>query len=315
VAPAQLTAANVFGTGGGTPISPPPASPPPVTAGAGQTITSHGYGSVLAGGAGADTLVSNQGGETMTGGAGADVFSFPTKPWTPTHISDFQAGADRLDISGLYVDGYKGSDPIADGYVKLVSDGAGGTEVLVDPDGPASGHPWPDNVIDLEHVAPSQLTSASLFGTGGGSTTTASPPPASSSAPGVVLTSAFVGDTLTGGAGADTLNASRGQDLLTGGAGDDHFVFSDAPWAPAQITDFTHGQDVLDLRGVFAHSNYSGNDPVPDHYLSFIADGQGGATVLFDADGPATGQVWGLNIIHLQHVDPTTITSADWVIR
>jgi Ca2+-binding RTX toxin-like protein len=155
-----------------------------------------------------------------------------------------------------------------------------------------------------------------VFGTGGGATTASPPPPVSPpAAPGMVLTSAFVGDTLTGGAGADTLNASRGQDLLTGGAGNDHFVFSDVPWAPAQITDFTHGQDVLDLKGVFAHSNYTGTDPVADHYLSFISDGQGGTTVLFDADGPGTAQQWGLNIIHLQHVDPTTITSADWVIR
>jgi serralysin len=306
VAPGQLTAANVFG---GT-TSPPPVSPPPVSTGAGQAITSTGYGAKLTGGAGADTLTSFQGGETMTGGAGADVFAFKATPWTPTHIADFQVGVDKLDVSGLYIDGYKGSDPVGDGYVKFVSDGNGGTAVFVDPDGKASGHPWGDHVVDLEHVDPASLTSANVFG---GSGTTVSPPPPIGS--GVTLTSTYAGATLTGGAGADTLNASRGQDQLTGGAGHDRFVFGDTPWAPAQITDFTHGQDVLDLKGVFAHANYSGSDPVADHYLSFISDGQGGTTVLFDADGAAPSQQWGLNIIHLQHVDPTTITAADWVIR
>ncbi|MDB5476350.1 MAG: endo,3,4-beta-glycanase [Phenylobacterium sp.] len=309
VAPGQLTAASVFG--GATASPPPPVSPPPVSppAAVGQTVTSAGYGSTVKGGAGADTLTSNQGGETMTGGAGADVFAIHSKPWTPVHIADFQLGVDKLDLSGLYADGFKGSDPVADGYVKFMDDGAGGTKVLVDLDGPASGHPWPDYVINLDHVAPGQLTAANVFG----GTATASPPPPA--AAGVTLTSAFVGDTLTGGAGADTLNASRGQDQLTGGAGHDRFVFGDVPWAPAQITDFTPGQDLLDLRGVFAHANYTGSDPVADHYLSFIADGQGGTTVLFDADGAAPGQQWGLNIIHLQGVDPTTLTSADWLIR
>jgi hypothetical protein len=100
----------------------------------------------------------------MTGGAGADSFVFSMVPWNPTHITDFEVGVDRLDISGLYIDGYDGSDPVADGYVRFESDGNGGTAVVVDPDGVATAHLWGDYVVDLEGVSPDGLTSAALFG-------------------------------------------------------------------------------------------------------------------------------------------------------
>jgi hypothetical protein len=252
----------------------------------------------------------------MTGGAGHDTFVFKAAPWTPTHITDFTPGVDRLDITGLYTDGYAGSDPVRDGYVRFISDGNGGTAVIVDPDGPAAGHPWGDYVADLEHVDPASLTSANVFGATAAAAIPAAvaaplPPPTS----GQILTAHLSGDTLTGGAGDDTINASRGGDILTGGAGHDHFVFANEPWAPATITDFQHGQDVLDLRGMFAATGYVGTDPVADHYLSFISDGNGGTKVLFDPDGTANGHPWPDYVIDLQHVDPSTMTSADWIIR
>jgi serralysin len=296
------------------PISPPPpVSPPPPPVGGGVSLTSAGFGSTLAGGAGGDTLTSFQGNETMTGGGGADVFRFRTLPWNPTHITDFQAGVDKLDVSGLYVDGYQGTDPLSDHHALFVSDGHGGTAVLIDVDGSGAAHPWPDYVADLEGVSPVGLTSAQVFG--GASTASPPPPPPPPSSGGVVLTSSGPGDTLVGGAGNDTLNASRGSDLLTGGGGADRFVFGDVPWSPAHITDFTHGQDVLDLRAVLAHSTYVSGDPVAQGYLSFISDGAGGTKVLFDADGPATGQPWASYILNLDHVAPSSMTAADWIIK
>jgi Ca2+-binding RTX toxin-like protein len=132
---------------------------------------------------------------------------------------------------------------------------------------------------------------------------------------GVVLSAAGIGATLTGGAGADTLNASQGNDVLTGGAGNDHFVFAKEPWSPDVITDFQVGHDKLDLSAIFKAIGYQGSNPVADHYLSFGSDGNGGATVLIDDDGAASGQPWPNYVIDLQHVDPSTITSADWIIR
>jgi Ca2+-binding RTX toxin-like protein len=130
-----------------------------------------------------------------------------------------------------------------------------------------------------------------------------------------VLTATKVGSVLVGGAGADTLNASQGSDTLTGGAGNDRFAFAAEPWSPVHITDFTHGQDILDLRGLFAGTGYAGSDPLADKYLILISDGTGGTALLFDRDGAGAGQKWGDYVIDLEHVSPTTLTNSDWVIR
>lgn len=53
-------------------------------------------------------------------------------------------------------------------------------------------------------------------------------------------------DTLNGGAGDDRLQDGAGSDVLTGGAGADVFVFA-RDGALDRITDFTDGQDVIDL--------------------------------------------------------------------
>jgi Ca2+-binding RTX toxin-like protein len=130
-----------------------------------------------------------------------------------------------------------------------------------------------------------------------------------------VLTATSIGSVLVGGAGADTLNASQGSDTLTGGAGADRLVFGKQPWAPIHVTDFTHGQDLLDLKGLFAATGYTGTNPVADRYLSLISDGNGGTAILFDRDGAGTGQQWGTYVIDLEHVSPASLTNSDWVIR
>jgi Ca2+-binding RTX toxin-like protein len=69
-------------------------------------------------------------------------------------------------------------------------------------------------------------------------------------------------DVLTGNSQDNVLNGAGGNDVLTGGAGHDRFVFShqsDSPAVPItaqlienldRITDFTPGQDHIDLRGL-----------------------------------------------------------------
>jgi hypothetical protein len=198
---------------------------------------------------------------------------------------------------------------VADGYVRFESDGQGGTVVIVDPDGRAAGHPWGDYVVDLEHVSPDGLTSAQLFGGTGG------PAVPGSGGSGQVLTSTRAGDFLVGGSGADTLNAGWGPDTLIGGGGADRFAFALAPWAPVHITDFTPGQDVIDLKGLPGAIGYSGSDPFADRYLSLIPDGAGGTAVLFDRDGVATGQLWPDYVIDIEHVAPESLTSSSWILH
>ena len=303
------------------PISPPPISPPPAT---GKLLVAADGGGNLVGGAGADTLVGGHGADTMTGGAGADDFRFGVVPWSPGHITDFTPGTDKLDFNTLLSNaGYHGTDPIADGYVKLLDDGHGDTWVYFDSDGHGTADQWGTFVATIDHVAPGAIHASDLVGAAASPPPPVSPPPVSPppvsppppASGGVVLTSTtnFPGSVMTGGGGADTLNAGQGSDTMTGGAGADHFVFAKTPWSPAEITDFTHGQDIIDLRALFAGSGYAGTDPVADHYLTLLSDGAGGTKVLFDLDGP--GPQAPTYFLHLDHVAPATLTASDWIVH
>jgi subtilisin-like proprotein convertase family protein len=55
---------------------------------------------------------------------------------------------------------------------------------------------------------------------------------------------------IQGGAGADTIVAGWAGGTATGGAGADTFAFSHRAWGVETITDFTHGTDRIDLRGL-----------------------------------------------------------------
>ncbi len=55
-------------------------------------------------------------------------------------------------------------------------------------------------------------------------------------------------DTINGGDGNDQMSGRNGNDYLTGGAGIDHFIFTDTAEGFDVISDFTQGEDVIDLR-------------------------------------------------------------------
>ena len=63
---------------------------------------------------------------------------------------------------------------------------------------------------------------------------------------GTVLFGNYGNDVLIGGAGNDRLQGSVDDDILTGGAGNDTFYFA-AYSGRDTVTDFTDGQDVLDM--------------------------------------------------------------------
>jgi hypothetical protein len=69
---------------------------------------------------------------------------------TGSRVTDFHVGEDLLDLRPLMkAAGYAGTDPVADHSLALVSDGAGGTEVMADPTHSGTMH----GLVDLQHVA------------------------------------------------------------------------------------------------------------------------------------------------------------------
>jgi hypothetical protein len=296
------------------------AGDPPPSGEPGQDLASPGPGAALAGGAGADTLTASAGLDTLTGGGGADVFSLSTEPWAPIHITDFVLGTDKLDLSRLLqASGYAGADPIADGYLYIESDGGDGALLRYDRDAGGGDPQWPNTIVDLEHVSPAGLTWAQLQADGTGSPTPGDGGGSGEGQPeggtGQALTSPGPGASLTGGAGADTLTASEGLDTLTGGAGADVFAFSREPWAPIHITDFTPGEDKLDLSALLRTAGYAGGDPVADGYVFIESDGAGGSYLRFDHDGGGPNPQWPNTIIDLEQVAPAQVSAADWIVR
>ena len=99
-------------------------------------------------------------------------------------------------------------------------------------------------------------------------------------------------DTLNGGDGNDLLAGGGGDDILTGGAAFDVFVYGYADGRDV-ITDFTHGQDVVEIHGA---ANFTD--------LQVLMSQSGADTVIaFDPE----------NTITLQNVQMTQLTAGDFI--
>jgi beta-glucanase (GH16 family)/Ca2+-binding RTX toxin-like protein len=292
----------------------------------GQSLTETSGNQALAGGAGDDTLTAIHGGDTLTGAGGADHFVFQALPWSPSEVTDFASGTDKIDLSALLsASHYSGTDPIADGYVKLIDDGHGGSWLYFDTDGKGTADQWGTFVATLDHVSPSGLNAADFGaassdgtggGTGGGDTTGGGGGDTTGGgSTGQSLTESSGNQALTGGAGADTLTAIHGGDTLSGAGGADHFVFQSLPWSASEVTDFTSGIDKLDVSALLAASHYSGTDPIADGYVKLIDNGSGGTWLYFDTDGKGTADQWGAFVATLDHVAPAGIAASDWIFH
>ncbi|HJV71099.1 ExeM/NucH family extracellular endonuclease [Ideonella sp.] len=96
----------------------------------------------LVGTPGDDQLIGGGGADRLTGGAGEDVFSYTAMGDAKDTLLDFTPGTDRIDLRVLLSSiGYAGSDPIADGVVRL-KDGAKGALLQIDADGTGAGARW-----------------------------------------------------------------------------------------------------------------------------------------------------------------------------
>ncbi|HWE72764.1 MAG TPA: family 16 glycosylhydrolase [Stellaceae bacterium] len=306
----------------------------------GNTIASTDHVSALIGTTGNDTFIAGHVADTMTGNGGSDTFVFNVLPWNAGHITDFNPATDKLDLSGvLHAVGYSGTNPVADGYLAFVSDGAGDTQVIINAHDPSD--PWPTLITTLDHVSPDSITPAD-YGFGSGSDTSSTTAPGSSTAisaagytvpsnvttvaltgynaqtvtannAGDTITSNDAGSTIIGGTGNDTLIAGHSADILTGGGGNDTFVFNDLPWNAGHITDFNPATDVLNLTGIFQTIGYWGSNPIADGYLSFVADSAGNTQVVVNAHDPANP--WPTTVTTLDHVSPSSITSHDYIFQ
>jgi beta-glucanase (GH16 family) len=146
------------------------------------------------------------------------------------------------------------------------TDGSGSTGAVITYSGSGSGVVTGVTVTDAVYAAPDGVTTITLAGAGQTITGNGS---------GDTFISNNAGNHLTGGAGADTFVIGRGGDVVTGGAGADTFLFKETPWAPGHITDFTGGQDHIDLTGLLAKSGYAGSNAIADGYIKIVADGAG----------------------------------------
>jgi beta-glucanase (GH16 family) len=133
---------------------------------AGDTFQSNDSGNVLIGGSGNDTFVMGRGGDAATGGGGSDTFVFQGTPWAAGHITDFDPGHDRIDLTGLLsASHYTGSDPVGDGYVRISADADGNAQVWSNLDPVAPGYGW-WLVTTLDHVAAASVHVNGAFITG-----------------------------------------------------------------------------------------------------------------------------------------------------
>jgi uncharacterized protein len=113
----------------------------------------------LSGTPGDDQIIGGPGSDKLSGGAGDDVFTYISMADAKDTLLDFAPGADRIDLRALLASiGYAGSDPIADGVVR-VKDAAKGAVLQIDVDGPSGGARWKTLVL-LQGVAAADIVPA-----------------------------------------------------------------------------------------------------------------------------------------------------------
>ena len=175
------------------------------------------HGDVLTGNAGNNVLRSLHGADTLRGGRGDDILR--SGPGDDT--LEGGAGADLLrgNSGADDLDGGEGEDTVSYQFsragvtVTLADDGTGAA---------SGGHAEGDTLRGFERIEGSDHAD--------------------------VLTGNAKNNVLYGHDGADTLRGGGGGDVLTGGADDDLFRFDSGDGADT-ITDFTDGEDRIDLRG------------------------------------------------------------------
>ncbi len=241
----------------------------------------------LTGGAGADILRDGAGTDTVFGGAGADIFAFDTDGLADT-IADFEAGIDRLDLSGWAF--WRGGhqlriDTRLDG-AEIVYEGPAGTErlVLLSADG---------GTLSAAQVQAAILTGPDRFLPAWLEAPALRPP--DPPAPGAlrldgtpgddVLQGAAAGDTITGLGGSDRLGGGAGADLIIAGIGFDTVLGGDGD---DTITGLDGYDSLSGGSGEDAITGNNGNDWLAGEAGHDRLEGGFGADTVLGGDGNDT---------------------------
>ena len=189
-------------------------------------------------GAGTDTLISI---EKIVGSEFADTI---TASATGSTLNGLNGGDDLISGPGSDILNGGGAADFADYSLA----GAGVTVLLTTTGFQDTGGAGHDELISIEKVVGSNFGDIiygdsnpnTLFGEGGDD----------------YIDAGANDDILYGNAGADSLIGGLGQDVMTGGSGSDVFYFFDIAEStaakPDTITDFTSGQDLIDLSDIDA---------------------------------------------------------------
>ncbi|MEO1340256.1 MAG: SdrD B-like domain-containing protein, partial [Cyanobacteria bacterium J06635_13] len=93
-------------------------------------------------------------------------------------------------------------------------------------------------------------------------------------------------DLLVGTAMGDAIAGYKGQDTLTGGDGNDRFIYTETSDGVDIITDFTTGEDQIDLRGIMNQElGYTGTDAIADGLVVIEEYDSVGSMIQVDFDG------------------------------
>ena len=111
-------------------------------------------------------------------------------------------------------------------------------------------------------------------------------------------------DTLVGTPGDDVFIAGGKADTLTGGTGRDQFRLTALGDARDTITDFTPGEDVLDLRALLTSIGYTGSDPIGDRVVQLRNHADGVHVQVYNPDSGKYKVVAALVGLVSSQIDP-----------
>jgi len=233
---------------------------------------------------GDDLIIGGGGNDVMDGGEGSDTYM----------ISGFQ-GADQFSDTGTGADDYD-----------MVVAGADGTIFCLDGFGPDSGIEEFDAGVyegvnirgtgdsDVMDFSQTKLTGiAYIHGMNGHDVIIGSQD-------GDLIFGGLGDDSLDGQGGDDVLNGGYGSDVLTGGAGNDIFRLTAISDSADIFTDFTSGEDKVDLSAITANSDYVA--------YSLVQKGQNTIVRVELSDGSTN------DLAILQGIDADSLSGADFLV-